>query len=486
MTTKLIDSLQNIYKAHYGVIPKHIEKLPLSGSERIYFRMWYNKQSVIGVFNSDIKENEAFFSFTNTFKKLNISVPEIFHISDNKQFYLISDLGNTTLYKHISENNDNTVSDSGTNETLCYLKQALLGLLKIQIEGAKHIDFSKCYPRKAFDKQSIAWDLNYFKYLFLKPTGTAFDEQLLENDFKNLTEYLLKVPSEYFMFRDFQSRNIMIFEKQTWFIDYQGGRRGPLQYDLASLLYSPKTQLNPIQRKVFLMYYIEELKKHIDLDEVEFVKSYYAFVLVRILQALGAYGFRGLIEHKPGFIDNIPLAISNLSFLFENKLIPLNVPEIEKLSKHLTQSELSQIPDSDNGKLTIHINSFSYKKGIPHDTHDNGGGYVFDCRGLPNPGRLNEYKAFNGTQEIIINYLEEHEQVLEFQKLVRQMVSISIKEYMARNFSNLCVNFGCTGGQHRSVYNAQKFSQWVENNFDVNVVLKHIELEKKENEQNAV
>jgi hypothetical protein len=366
------------------------------------------------------------------------------------------------------------------------MKLALQGLIEMQIHGSEHIDFSKSYPRAEFDKQSISWDLQYFKYLFLKPAAIAFDEQKLETDFDTLIGSLLQVPSQYFMYRDFQSRNIMINDNNVWFIDYQGGRKGPLQYDVASLLFSPKSKLNSVQREVFFNFYLDKLQEKIEINRSEFVQMFYLFALVRILQALGAYGFRGIIENKPGFKENISTAIQNIEYLFSNNLIGVKLPQIEAIVHLLKKSEYAKLYSLLPDKLTVRVTSFSYKNGIPPDASENGGGFVFDCRGLPNPGRLHEYRNKNGTQKQVIDYLEKYDEVKQFQNMVQGIVKISIEEYIRRGFQHLCVNFGCTGGQHRSVYNAQKFARWVQNNYAVKVVLHHIEIEKSNNEQNQM
>jgi aminoglycoside/choline kinase family phosphotransferase len=482
MSQKITSRLSLLFKELNGSVPDVVEALPRSGSDRIYFRLKTEGFSVIGAFNADVSENEAFFSFTDAFSAMGVNVPAILKISDCKKYYLLTDLGNETLFELIQ----NEKGISGEKKSLCYIKEVLKALIKMQVQGAEKIDFSKCYPVGTFDEQAIMWDLNYFKYLFLKPAGIGFNEYLLENDFNALSAYLLKAPANFFMFRDFQSRNIMIKDKQVWFIDYQGGRKGPLQYDVASLLFSPKTGLNKTQREVLLNYYIDELEDEIEIDRYEFTRHYYGFVLIRILQALGAYGFRGIIEQKKGFKSSIPVAVSNLKYLFDKNLIKIDLPEIKNIVEIISRSEWACVFAPNPNKLTVRVSSFSYKNGIPPDPSENGGGFVFDCRGLPNPGRLEKYRSFNGTEKIIIDYLEQYREVAEFQKYARQIVSISINEYIERGFDHLCVNFGCTGGQHRSVYNAEVFSHWVENNFPVNVVLVHKQIQIIKNGQNQV
>lgn len=466
------NKLADLFKIHTGYYPDEVVKLPGSGSDRVYFRLKKGELSLIGAYNQDVHENVAFFSFTQTFTELEIKVPQLLAVDSDQQHYLLSDLGNDTLFHRIKK----TMLSEDERPMLCIIKKSLRQLIAMQIKGGKAIDFSKCYPREHFDKQSIFWDLNYFKYEFLKLTGTPFDEQKLEDDFNKLAEFLLKTPSDYFMFRDFQSRNIMIIDNEPWFIDYQGGRRGPLQYDLASLLFSPKTQLTETKREVLLDFYLLNLNNYITVDENLFKKQYYGFVLIRILQALGAYGFRGIFEKKSNFRYSIPHAIHNLKHLFDNDHIEIDLPEIEKIVNYLSNSEWAESFRLNEDQLTVRITSFSYKKGIPDDPSENGGGFVFDCRGLPNPGRYPEYRASSGLDENVISYLENYDEVKTFQENIRKVVSTSLEEYLRRGFNHLCVNFGCTGGQHRSVYNAEKFAQWVENNYAVEVVLIHTEM----------
>lgn len=463
-----VNELIGLFQNTLNQQPEKIEALPRSGSDRCYYRMTAGDVTLIGAYNENTSENEAFFSFTETFFEHGCKVPELIAIAPNRKYYLLSDLGDSTLFNIISQN-------PGNPDKLCCLKKSLKALVKFQLKGAKYIDFSKCYPRETFDQQSIMWDLNYFKYEFLKLAAVPFDEQRLEDDFETLSRYLLKAPARFFMHRDFQTRNIMIQNDEPWFIDYQGGRKGPLQYDVASLLFSPKTTLNNIQREALLDFYIKKLAKHIHVDKEQFIEYYYGFVLIRTLQAMGAYGFRGIFEQKPNFKSSIPLAIRTLDELFSNSQLMVKLPEIEKISCYLSSSKWAQKVDIPADKLTIRVSSFSFKNRIPADPSENGGGFVFDCRGLPNPGRLPEYRSLNGTDQEVIDYLQQFSEVAGFEKNVRSILSISIDEYLKRGFNHLCVNFGCTGGQHRSVYQAEKFSAWLVNNYPVNVVLLHTE-----------
>jgi len=451
-----------------------IEQLQQSGSYRQYFRIFADEKTIIGVYNQDIKENSAFFTFTNFFLSQNINVPKIITIEETQQYYLLEDLGDKTLFSFLTSHRDNEKN----NETVVtYYKKVLQQLPLLQLSGKKGIDFSVCYPRFAFDKQSMLWDLNYFKYYFLKLVNIPFDEQLLEDDFQHFITFLLEADHDYFMFRDFQSRNIMLRNDEPYFIDYQGGRRGALQYDVASLLYDGKADLPPELREELLDYYLEQLSSHISLSSKDFCKYYYGFVLIRILQALGTYGFRGYYEKKSHFLLSIPFAIKNLTCLLPKLEFSSKIPTLIRVIQQITESEFIASCSLPNDMLTVTITSFSYKKGIPHDLTPNGGGFVFDCRALPNPGRFPEYKNVTGKDQIVINYLEDFEEVERFKYLTNQLISQSVDNYLERNFSHLMVNFGCTGGQHRSVYFAEKTAENLKKQYpNVNVVLVHREL----------
>jgi hypothetical protein len=347
----------------------------------------------------------------------------------------------------------------------------------IQITAGKAIDFSFCYPRKAFDRQSMMWDLNYFKYYFLKLAKVSFDEQALEDDYTSFCDYLLKAESDFFMMRDFQSRNILLRNDEPWFIDYQGGRRGALQYDLASLLYDAKADLPQSVREELIEEYLDHLSKIHPVDRKEFKQYFYGYVLIRMMQAMGAYGFRGFYEKKAHFLKSIPFALENLSIVMKKIDIPIQLTELYAVLNSLSQSEVLKNIVAKESELTVAITSFSYKKGIPADTSGNGGGYVFDCRALPNPGRLVEYQKLTGKDPKVISYLESYSEVDAFLSAVFSLADQSVTGYLDRKFTHLSVQFGCTGGQHRSVYCAERLAAHLKNNFSVKVILKHREQE---------
>jgi aminoglycoside/choline kinase family phosphotransferase/Uri superfamily endonuclease len=448
-----------------------IEKLPQSGSNRQYFRIFAEKETIIGVFNADLKENCAFFSLTNFFLTQEINVPKIFSIDETQQYYLLEDLGDETLFSFLSKNRNEEKIDASV---IAFYKKTLQQLPLLQLSEKKGIDFSVCYPRSAFDKQSILWDLNYFKYYFLKLVNIPFDEQLLEDDFHRFIAFLLEADSNYFMFRDFQSRNIMLCQNDPYFIDYQGGRKGALQYDVASLLYDGKADLPPEIREELLHYYLYEMSKHIDINKEVFCKYFHGFALIRILQALGTYGFRGYYEKKSHFLSSIPFAIKNLQSLLPKLEFSTKIPILISVIQQICDSDFVGACSLPENVLTVTITSFSYKKEIPQDMTSNGGGFVFDCRALPNPGRLPEYKNATGKDKSVIDYLEKHIEIQHFNELTTQLVLQSVENYLERKFSHLMVNFGCTGGQHRSVYFAEKMAEIFKKKYpNVNVILIH-------------
>ena len=467
--------LSLLFENWAGEKTSNITVLPASGSYRKYYRINGKSKSCLGVYNLDKKENQAFIAFTKHFLSHSLKVPHIYAENQDENIYLVEDFGDETLFNRVQK-----LRSEGFNqeEILSVYKKVIKELPKFQILAAKDLDFNYSYPRSQFDKQSMFWDLNYFKYYFLKLAQIPFDEQSLEEDFHVFADFLLETDCNYFLYRDFQSRNIMIHNEEPYFIDYQGGRKGALQYDIASLLYDAKADLSNEIRLILLEYYLEELQKYfLDIDKQKFLAHYYGYVIIRILQAMGAYGFRGFYENKPIFLQSIPYAINNLSWILENIKLPIRIPTLLNILTKLPEANrIKKIVNSQ--KLIITINSFSYKKQIPIDTTGNGGGFVFDCRALPNPGRLELFKTLTGKDQLVINYLEQEAIVKQFVDDVFNIVSISIDNYIDREFCNLMINFGCTGGQHRSVYCAEKIADRIKQKYNLNCVVRHIEQER--------
>ena len=473
MEQKVKNNLHLQFLQYFGTEPTSFEMLPLSGSYREYARLRGGPYSAIGAFNSDIKENRAFLSFSRDFRNYSLPVPAIYAVSEDFSTYLQEDLGNVTLFDFLSK----TRAFEGFSRTIVEeYKKVLTQLPVIQVIAGKGLDYSVCYPRAEFDKQSMMWDLNYFKYYFLKLAKIPFDEQLLEEDFQKFTSYLLSAENQYFMYRDFQSRNVMLKDNNVFFIDYQGGRKGPLQYDLASLLYDGKADIPPLVREELFEFYLDELEKIIPVDRFEFMRFFKGFVLIRIMQAMGAYGFRGFYEKKEHFLKSIPFALDNLDTLLKKLDLPVDLHELIKVLNLVAHSSFLRSIGQKEHALTIRITSFSFKKGIPADPSGNGGGYVFDCRGIHNPGKYLEYKTLTGKDPIVQHFLEDKSEMPVFIQTAISMVEQSVKAYLKRGFTHLAVNFGCTGGQHRSVYAAEKLAEHLAKNFQVNVELIHREM----------
>lgn len=460
--------LKELYNRVVGVEPESVTEMPSSGSNRRYFRL-AGERTLIGVVGTCKEENEAFLYMDKHFRAKGLPVPEVYACSDDRMSYVQEDLGDTLLFNAIEKGRKTSVF---SDEEKRLLTKTIRLLPDIQFAGADGMDFSYCYPASEFDSRSIMWDLNYFKYCFLKATGLEFLEDKLEDDFQKMADVLLRSSSATFMYRDFQSRNVMIKDGQPWFIDFQGGRKGPFYYDVASFLWQAKANLPDSLRKELVKEYIAALRKYQPVDEAYFYAQLRHFVLFRTLQVLGAYGFRGYFEKKPHFIQSVPFAIENLRNLLKEPY-----PEYPYLSKVLKDLvNMKQFSDDlQKRMLTVRVMSFAYKKGIPNDATGNGGGFVFDCRAVNNPGKYERYKPFTGLDEPVVKFLEEDGEIIEFLKHVYALVDASVKRYVERGFTNLMVCFGCTGGQHRSVYCAQHLAEHINEQFNVKVELVHRE-----------
>ncbi len=472
MDLTIKEELIRLYETHFQEEMTAFEVLPPSGSYREYCRIKSQNHQALGTWNTDVSENRAFLEFSKHFRNEGIAVPEIYVVNEDKTCYIQEDLGSLTLFDYLSRTRE---TEGFSEKIIAVYKRVLRELPKIQIVAGKNIDYRYCYPRAAFDKQSMMWDLNYFKYYFLKLAKIPFDEQALEDDFQHFSDYLLTTGNDFFMFRDFQSRNIMLHDNKVIFIDYQGGRKGALQYDLASLLYDAKADIPQSARNELLDFYLDELEKFTTINREEFKAYFTGYVLIRIMQAMGAYGFRGFYEKKEHFLKSIPFALENLSYLLRNNNIPEKLPELFKVLEAVSQSVFLKKIGAQQNRLTVSICSFSYKKGLPEDTSGNGGGFIFDCRAIHNPGRYEPYKQLTGKDPEVADFLEKQSEIGDFLKHVYFIVDQSVETYLSRGFTHLSVCFGCTGGQHRSVYSAEKLADHLKNKFPVNVVLTHRE-----------
>lgn len=449
-----------------------IEKLPQSGSDRIYFRIYAGTATYIATYNHHQKETQTFVYFSRHFRKAGLPVPEILAVNEDDTIYIQQDLGTQSLLNHLEK-------EGHTDHVYDLFKKSLSELAKVQILGDRGLDYSYCLTAHEFGKQAILSDLLYFKYYFLDTLQLPYDKQAMLDDFDALSTYLTRTENKYFMFRDFQSRNIIVKDDQVSFIDYQGGMKGALQYDVASMLWQAKAELSEQWKDSLLEYYMDEVDKLLQkpIDRITFVSQYNGYVLIRLLQVMGAYGFRGLFERKAHFLASIPLALRNLKFFIEHKRVGIVTPEFDRVLRLVVADEMiarfEPIQANEQTPLVIEVNSFSYKKGIPADPTENGGGFVFDMRGILNPGRFDEYKTQTGQDKPVQDFLEQRTRMNEFLNSVWDLIDITVEEYLRRGFSHLMINFGCTGGQHRSVYAAEQTARHLRNKYKVKVKLDH-------------
>ena len=467
-----MDKLKDLFESYTGQKVTETEEINSSGSNRRYFRLKGGNISVIGVVGTNVEENNAFVKLARHFIEKGIRVPKVLKVSEDGMRYIQEDLGDDQLYKLVSHGRESGEYSSYESMLLCRTMETLP---KIQFKGAQGLDWSVCYPDPAFNGRMVMFDLNYFKYCFLKATGLEFNETRLQDDLEKLKDDLLKDEGhEAFMYRDFQARNVMVKDGEPYFIDFQGGRRGPIYYDVASFVWQARSRYPENLRKEMVQTYLTALKGYTEVDEAVFYERLRLFVLFRTLQVLGAYGFRGYFEKKPHFLASVPYALSNLRKLLQKPFV-----EYPYLNEILTT--LATMPQFNNiaedKRLEVRIFSFAYKKGIPVDTTGNGGGYVFDCRAINNPGKYEHYRQFTGLDQEVIKFLEDDGGVTKFLDHVYYMVDSHVKRFMERKFTHMQVCFGCTGGQHRSVYCAEHLARHLSDSFDIKVTLCHRELD---------
>jgi len=471
-----MDVLKKLFEDHFGTIPERVIPLQgeLGGSGRKIIRLTAGKARAVGILYGVREENQAFLSFSRHFRRHGLPVPEIYSENLECGAYIEQDLGDTTLFEFLSKHR---AGEKISPEVVNAYRKVVEVLPSFQVDAARDLDYSVCYPCASFDRQSITWDINYFKYYFLRLAGIQFNEQALENDFWRLTEFLLSANTDYFLYRDFQSRNIMLPGGQPYFLDYQGGRKGALQYDIASLLYDAKADLPPEVREQLLDHYIAALQQHVSITREEFLRHYYAYVYVRIMQAMGAYGFRGFYERKAHFLQSVPYALKNVRWLLHNVTLPVQFPTLMDTFRSMLASDKLNSLASEADNLVVRVNSFSFHRGLPKDDSGNGGGFVFDGRSLPNPGREERFKQLTGKDAPVIEYLNQQESVHQFLASVFSLIDASVANYQERGFKNLMVSFGCTGGQHRSVFLAEQLAKRLRFRKGIEVKLRHLGLE---------
>ncbi len=465
-----MERINTIYRSYYGCQPDSVEALTGSASNRKYFRLTSSAGSCIAVIGTDFKENQAFITIARHFREKGISVPEVYAVSPDGMAYIQEDLGNQNLYDMLVKARRSGEGLEQVEQLLCLTMSKLAA---IQFEGAPGLDFSVCYPQPSFDRRMVMFDLNYFKYCFLKASGLEFNEVQLQDDFEHLADDLLADETDTFMYRDFNVRNVMVRDGEPYFIDFQGGRRGPVYYDVASFVWQARAEYTDEFKQRLIGAYLDSLAGYTDVERGDFDKRLKIFVLFRLLQVFGAYGFRGWTEGKAAFITSIPQALASLKSLLEGSF-----DEYPYLKATLAgMLELPRFAEArkDSG-LEVKVYSFSFKKGIPHDPSGNGGGYVFDCRSIHNPGRYEPYKKLTGRDEAVIRFLEEDGEILTFLEHIYAIVDPHVETYSRRGFTNLMISFGCTGGQHRSVYSAEHVARHIAEKYpDVRVRLIHRE-----------
>lgn len=457
--------LNELYRRYTGKDAEQVKLLTPAGSSRKYYRLsgGDGEVSLIGVAGTDCKENEAFIYLSRHFYEKGLPVPRVLAVSDDGMCYLESDLGDVSLFA--------LKGDEGL------LEKAVRMLARFHYEGSDGMDYTKCFPVDAFDRQSVMWDLNYFKYSFLNTSGISYSEPRLEADMVRLAEDVDRVTrnESRFMLRDFQSRNVMVKDGEVYFIDYQGGRRGPSAYDLASFLWQAKAGFSHELRERLIEVYADEARRYDDVDAEMLKQQVRSMALIRTLQVMGAYGLRGRFERKPHFLQSIPLALGNLRSLLDEGIG--DYPYLNEMLPRLIEAGKG-IGVSDDGfeGLTVRVSSFSFKKGIPEDPSGNGGGYVFDCRAMDNPGRYEEYRSLTGLDREVIEFLEAKGEIGRFLDSCHSLVDAAVGNYLNRGFNSLMVSYGCTGGQHRSVYSAQHMAEHIKERFpQVRVLLCHRE-----------
>ena len=464
--------LSSLYSKYFGCCPETVSAITGSASNRSYYRLVSEAGRCIGVIGTDREENNAFVTLARHFSSKGIPVPEIYSVSDDGMVYIQEDLGGISLYDLLLSARKGQTSWDEVEALLC---RTMSLLPKIQYEGAEGLDFSICYPQPSFDRQNVMFDLNYFKYCFLKATGLEFNEVLLQQDFERLADDLLLHDTDTFMYRDFNVRNVMVKEGSPYFIDFQGGRRGPVCYDVASFVWQARAAYDDDLKEKLVQSYVDALTAYAEVHRDTFKADLKLFRLFRLLQVLGTYGFRGWTEHKAAFVVSIPSAISNLKELL-SELPSDSYPYLMQVLKQLVRlPRLNQSTDGDS-VLEVRVSSFSFKKGVPYDPSGNGGGYVFDCRSIHNPGRYEPYKKLTGMDEPVIRFLEDDGEIIGFLEHVYGVVDPHVATYAKRGFTSLMVSFGCTGGQHRSVYCAEHLAAHLSELYpDIRVRLIHRE-----------
>ena len=473
-----------LYTQFFGHEPASVQPISGSASNRLYLRLTAaDGTSVIGVGCPDPLEQRAFCQLDAAMLRQGLRVPQV--LVEQDCCYLQQDLGVVSLYDLILQCQK---SGQWTPEVHSLLSQVMRDLVNIQFRTLRDFDLNQCCAQQHFSSTTIRWDLNYFKYCFLKGTGVTIDEGRLQSEFDRLEQTLLSATSDVpcFLYRDFQSRNVMVHQGQPYYIDFQGGYEGPFYYDVASFLWQARAAYPDELRQQLLRDYHRALLTYCSVSWTDFSAMLQHFVFFRLLQVLGAYGFRGIFERKAAFLSPIGQALAMIGhqapqYVYIHQLLA------SVADTPLGRSVMTDAASAD-GCLTVRITSFSYKKGIPDDFSGNGGGFVFDCRAPHNPGRYAEYKHLTGLDQPVIDFLEGRDPdpahkpigseltMPQFLEHVYALVDPAVQTYILRGFTSLMVSFGCTGGQHRSVYGAQHLAEHLKAlHPDLRIILCHRE-----------
>lgn len=455
-----MDILLSLFEKCFGIRPSRMIPLPGSGSNRRYFRLVSPLGNAIAVSGTDRNENDSFVYLSAHLGSRGINVPRVLAVSEDGMAYLQEDLGSLSLYDAVAEGRRSGLYSGEESRLLC---EAVSMLPAIQVLGDEGLDYGRCFSGAELNVRMVNADLNYFKYCFLKTIVPEFDENALQDDFDRLAADLLSDGGTAFMYRDFQARNVMLHDGRPFFIDFQGGRRGPLHYDLASFIWQARAAYPEELKEKMLRTYLDALGKLVpSVDEDRFRARLDLFALFRTMQVLGAYGFRGLTEKKAHFIESIPYALDNLRKLKD--MAGERYPYLHSLLSVLAGSGRFTKAAPYDG-LTVTVCSFSFRKGVPEDLSGNGGGYVFDCRALSNPGRYDEYRELTGMDDAVIRFMENDGEVFDFLRNAYGLVDRHAVRFMERGFTSLHVSFGCTGGRHRSVYAAERMASHLHDRF---------------------
>lgn len=470
----MLHNLADIFELWSGEPLLSSKELTRAGSNRRYFRLASAAKVAVGCYGSNVRENMAFINLAQRFAAMQLPVPRVLATSECGKYYLQQDLGDTSLFELIAHGRETGRFSPDEKAALC---AAIATLATIQYEGAKGLNFALCYPQAELGRNTITWDLSYFKYYFLKPSVEDFDEAKLEADFERLTEYFSAEKNTCFMYRDFQSRNVMWHEDKPYFIDFQGGRKGVPHYDVASFLYQARANFPDSLRKELLQAYLERAARYANADAADFEQKLPAYALLRTLQVLGAYGFRGYFERKAHFLQSIPFALENLRSLLERMPDGLEISYLRDTLQGLIAQKRPAAPQQPD-TLRVQVLSFSYRCGLPNDNSGSGGGFIFDCRSIINPGRQEEFRLLTGLDLPVAQLLDSNERMGDFMQHAFALVDATVERYLERGFCHLMACFGCTGGQHRSVYAAQRMAEHLRKKYpQVEVAVTHREQE---------